>query len=112
MKIPGKYLKILSAAVIALLVGGVIGYVSAGMVPNFIYKRSSIHNGPWVTNPNIGQPAADLYNKAVIARHGLRALDRSEAIYYSAEFDDEGRPLRGEHDYIIEGENLMPAGGA
>ncbi len=106
MKISGKFLRSFLAAVVILIVGGIIGYVSAEIVPAFIYRQSSIRNGPWITNPHIGKQAADIYTRAVIARHGLLALDRTEAVYYTAETDSEGSSLQAGHDYVIKGEDL------
>lgn len=101
-----KYLKFILTVVIVFVVGGVLGYYSTSTIPRIIYLRTSIHNGPWVTNLTIGSTEANMFSRAVVATHGLLALERSEVIYYSADTDDEGRPLLGERDYLIEGQDL------
>ena len=64
---------------------------------------SSIHNGPWSTNPTTGSADAGLYHRARIAAHGLWALDTSEVVYFAAMTDSQGRPLSHDASYRIEG---------
>jgi hypothetical protein len=47
-----------------------------------------------------------MYLRAYIARIGLFALSKTEALYYNAFTDEDGEPLRAECDYIIEGGDL------
>jgi len=47
-----------------------------------------------------------MYLRAVIARVGLFALNKTETIYYNADRDDEGRGLRSGCDYRIEGQEV------
>lgn len=46
--------------------------------------------GPWQTSRLIGSADADPVTRAIIARRGLLALNRSEAIYFNADVDDNG----------------------
>ncbi|MGH8446030.1 MAG: DUF1214 domain-containing protein [Solimonas sp.] len=62
--------------------------------------------GAWQSDPLIGSRAADLYTRARIARHGLLALNRDEALYLVATQDDAGRPLSPACDYTIAGRPL------
>ncbi|MBO6795639.1 DUF1214 domain-containing protein [Maricaulis sp.] len=57
--------------------------------------------GPWRTNIHVGSPDAPDIVRAVVARRGLLALNRSETIYFSADADSEGRPLEQACDYRI-----------
>ena len=57
--------------------------------------------GPWRTNIHVGSPDAPGIVRAVVARRGLLALNRSETIYFSADADSEGRQLDAECDYRV-----------
>ena len=59
--------------------------------------------GPWQTSLVTGSVDADIYTRARIAIGGLFALNRAEAIYFTALKDDDGRPLRARCSYVIEG---------
>jgi hypothetical protein len=65
-----------------------------------------VHIGPWQTNPAAGSVDAGLYVRARIARDGLFALNRAEAIYFMAARDDDNRPLRARCVYLIEGRTV------
>ena len=49
--------------------------------------------------------------RAFIGRIGLFALNDSEAIYFIANEDDDGQPLRSTDQYIIEGVLMMQTTG-
>lgn len=57
--------------------------------------------GPWRTNLLIGAPDAGPMLRAVIARRGLLALNRSETIYFNATTDDQGAALREDCTYRV-----------
>lgn len=59
--------------------------------------------GPWVTDPDIGAPSASPALRARVALNGLLAMSRQEAIYYNAETDSDGAPLRGDCRYLVQG---------
>jgi len=69
----------------------------------------SLRNGPWLTDLDIGSTAAGPLTRARIAVGGLLALRNTEAIYFHADTDDEGRPLDGGCDYRIEGRDPASA---
>jgi hypothetical protein len=79
---------------------------SAAWVIDSFAKVQVIKNGAWTTNPLIGSVQANMYLRAYIARIGLFALSKTEALYYNAFTDEDGEPLRAECDYIIEGGDL------
>ena len=70
---------------------------------------SSARIGPWTTGGDIGTARASAWTRASVAVHGLLALPAREARYYSADEDEEGRPLDGRCTYRISGGE---AGGA
>lgn len=65
--------------------------------------------GGWRSDFAIGSRAADPYTRARVARHGLLALAKSEAVYFTRTTDDAGSPLREACTYRLSG-GAMPAG--
>ncbi len=65
--------------------------------------------GGWRSDFAIGSKAADPYTRARVARHGLLALAKSEAVYLTRSLDDAGAPLREACTYRLSG-GAMPAG--
>ena len=59
--------------------------------------------GPWLVNLEAGSSDASTYTRARIALKALLALDRRETLYYIAQQDDAGRPLRSRCRYLISG---------
>lgn len=57
--------------------------------------------GPWKTNLLIGDSNAGPMIRAVVARRGLMALNRSETVYFDATTDGEGRRLREDCFYRV-----------
>lgn len=63
----------------------------------------------WRSDFAIGSSAADPYTRARVARHGLLALARTEAVYFTRTVDDDGAPLSEACTYRLSGA-AMPAG--
>lgn len=59
--------------------------------------------GGWTTVADIGGARQDPYARARVALFGIWGLPPSEAIYYTARSDAEGRPLTGDCVYSVEG---------
>lgn len=59
--------------------------------------------GPWRASTLAGSQEADLYTRARVALGGLLALSRTETMYYVAQTDSAGQPLRSRCSYRIEG---------
>lgn len=89
---------------LAIVAGVALGIASAwwaiGHVPG------AERYGPWRSDPLTGSTAADAYTRARIARHGLLALNREEALYLIATQDDSGAPLSERCGYEIRGGTL------
>ncbi|MCJ7774381.1 MAG: DUF1214 domain-containing protein [Desulfobacterales bacterium] len=94
--------KIVAALIIALILG--VG--SALILIRSPSAKASTKNGAWSVNLAIGSKQAGMYPRAVVARIGLFALNKSEAIYFSASTDDDGQLLHSGCDYRIEGNDL------
>lgn len=98
MKKPYKFL---IATLVAIVLGGVIGYFTVNPVADAVARSSNITNGPWSTNYAYGSTGANPYVKAWVAETGLMAVTIS--MYLAAYADDNGSPLLGGSDYVIQG---------
>ncbi|WP_285713664.1 DUF1214 domain-containing protein [Erythrobacter oryzae] len=107
MKRAGAYL----AAVIA---GLALGLGSALWLAGLWPARGTmafgdVDVGGWRSDFAVGSEAADPYTRARVARHGLLALAKTEAVYFTRATDDTGAPLREACTYRLSGDP-MPAG--
>ena len=95
--------KILAAVVVAACAG----YFSVEWGFHLVRLRGeSLRNGPWQTSLSTGSGEAGMYRRAVVAKHGIWALASTEVIYYNAETDSDGVPLRNDATYRIEGKDI------
>ncbi len=107
MKRAGAYLA-------AVILGLALGLGSALWLAGLWPQRSNmafgdIDVGGWRTDFAIGSKAADPYVRARVARHGLLALAKTEAVYFTRATDDTGAPLREGCSYRLSG-GQEPAG--
>ncbi|MGD1933860.1 MAG: DUF1214 domain-containing protein [Candidatus Phaeomarinobacter sp.] len=94
--------KLIGVVLFALVVGaGSAWWMILGAM-----QASGVQNGPWYTSTAIGSAASDPYTRAQIAFTGLLALNKSEAVYFTATEDSEGRRLQGHCSYEVTGRNL------
>lgn len=100
MKKPYKFL---IATLVAIVLGGVIGYFTVDPAINLVTSWSNIKNGPWTTNFAVGSTGANPYVRTWTAINGLMALNKSETVYLDAYTDDNGETLVGASDYTIQG---------
>jgi len=99
---------------VAAIVGVILGLSSAlywaglwpGMKP---LDFGNVEIAGWRSDFAIGSEAADPYTRARVARHGLLALGKSEAVYFTKTTDKDGQKLRGACTYTVSG-GPMPAG--
>jgi hypothetical protein len=107
MKRAGAYL---AAVILGLALGLGSALWLAGLWParsNMAFGNVDV--GGWRTDFAIGSKAADPYVRARVARHGLLALAKTEAVYFTRATDDTGAPLREGCTYNLSG-GQMPAG--
>jgi len=65
-----------------------------------------VRKGAWRTNLLTGSEQSGMYDRARVAVAGLLALKKSETLYYVADNDDQGQPLRSGCTYRIEGKDF------
>lgn len=102
------------AYLLAVVAGSAIGIGSALAMAGLWPGKQTLAFGNvdvdgWHSDFAIGSAAADPYVRARVARHGLLALARSEAVYFTRARDDAGRPLSEDCRYRLTG-GAMPAG--
>lgn len=98
----------------AVIAGCALGFgsalVLAGLWPGATSMAfGDVDVGGWHSDFAIGSKAADPYTRARVARHGLLALAKTEAVYLTRAADDDGQPLREACSYRLSG-GAMPAG--
>ena len=90
----------------AVVVGVVLGLGSIyGLLVGGGGFRGVSHAG-WSYNPLAGSKGADPYTRLKVAAGGLLALSKTETIYFTADNDSEGRPLRADCRYRITGDPM------
>jgi hypothetical protein len=104
-----RALAYLAAIVAGCVIGGGSALWMAGLLPGTnALAFGDVDLDGWKSDFAIGSEAADPYTRARVARHGLLALARTEAVYFTRDTDEEGRPLREECTYRLSG-GTMPA---
>ena len=93
---------ILAAAVLGLLGGLGSALTLSGLVSDRIRLGEIVEIDGWRSNWSIGTEAVDPYTKAWIARFGLFALRREEAVYFYNTLDAAGHPLDEECVYALD----------
>ena len=88
-----------------LAVGGgvALGLASAAVALMVAPRLGMVERGGWVGHPMAGSSQASPYARALIARIGLLAMSREEAVYLDRTRDEAGRLLRGDCRYVLEG---------
>lgn len=90
--------------------GAAVGLFSAlwygGMVPGGPRIGSAMNVGGWSSDWSIGSESANPYVRARIARFGLLALRKEEAVYFAKAVDDLGDPLVDTCTYKVSGREL------
>ena len=99
----GRSIKVWTLAI----AGGVaLGLASAFVALALVPRLGMVERDGWTGHPAAGAPQASPYARAMIARIGLLAMSRDEAVYLDQTRDSEGRRLRGACRYRIDGQAL------
>ncbi len=104
-------MKIVSA-LIGLVLGGGLGLLTAlwmgGIIGKGVSLGGQIDAGGWHSDWTIGSNAANPWTRARVARHGLLALNKDEAVYFTRATDSAGDRLTESCTYRVSG-GQMPA---
>ncbi|MEX1251236.1 MAG: DUF1214 domain-containing protein [Hyphomonas sp.] len=104
-------MKIISGLV-GLLLGAALGLGSAlaaaGIIGPGMKFGGAVDVSGWVSDWTIGSEAANPWTRARVARHGLLALTKDEAVYFTRNTDQAGDRLIEDCTYRVSG-GEMPA---
>ena len=99
-----KFIKIFVVLALGFGAGMVSALWMAGLIGGkTLDSFADVKAGNWRSDWSIGAPSADPYLRARIARHGLLALSKQEAVYFNLSLDDQGAPLKEECQYELSG---------
>lgn len=102
-------MKIVSGLV-GLMLGALFGLgtavAAAGLVGQGISLGGQIETDNWRSDWTIGSASANPWTRARVARHGLLALNKDEAVYFTRAVDEAGDRLVEGCDYRVTGEAL------
>ncbi len=96
-----KIISIIAGLVLGLALGAFIGDRA---ITYAAYKAASRSDG-WNVNYDLGRYGNRYMLRAVVARIGLGALPKEEALYFNANVDGDGQQLNGRYAYALH----MPA---
>lgn len=97
-------LRSLALTLTGLLLGGVSAFWMSGLFGAApVTPASDISLEGWVSDWAIGSTSANAYTRARVARHGLLALAKEEAVYFIRNRDDDGDPLKASCHYELQG---------
>ncbi|MFN4025000.1 MAG: DUF1214 domain-containing protein [Hyphomonas sp.] len=99
---------ILIGSVLGIAAGAAAAFWAAGMAGGGLRLGSEVEAGGWTSDWTIGSKTANPWTRARVARHGLLALTKEEAVYFTTATDSEGRRLSEDCTYRVSG-GAMPA---
>jgi hypothetical protein len=102
----GRVLIVVAGLCVGVLVGGVSALMGAGLLPGPISRAKPVQIDGWESDWTIGSEASGPYLRAWVARFGLLALRKSEAVYFIADTDSDGKPLSDGCTYRVSGGEL------
>ncbi|NNE39367.1 MAG: DUF1214 domain-containing protein [Marinicaulis sp.] len=93
-----------SVVLFGLLVGNASALWMSGLIGKFSAASfANINIANWTSDRSIGAVSANPYTRARVARHGLLALVKEEAIYFTRSVDDSGEQLQERCTYVLSG---------
>ncbi len=101
-------IRVLVFTFLGLLVGIGSALWMAGLLPGGPRLGGTVEVEGWVSDWSIGSEAANPYVRARVARYGLLALRKEEAVYFTRTHDDDGELLNEDCVYKVSGGG-MPA---
>jgi hypothetical protein len=90
-----------SHVVQAIIVGGVLAFLTAQVIMNVVVKAMTTTVNGWSTTVKAGQPGNGILLRAACARILPAVNVVQEAAYWTTTKDSAGRTLRGQHEYIL-----------
>ena len=101
-----RILSLLIGGVVGLAAGAVTALVAAGMIGSGANFSNQISVERWQSDWTIGSSAANPWTRARVARHGLLALTKEEAVYFTTNVDADGNRLSEDCTYEVSGGDM------
>jgi hypothetical protein len=98
----------LAGLILGAAVGGGGALAAAGIIGPGLRMGGEIDAGGWSSDWTIGSETANPWTRARVARHGLLALTKDEAVYFTRNTDEAGDRLSEACTYTVSG-GAMPA---
>jgi hypothetical protein len=95
-----------SHVVQAIIVGGVLAFITANIIMNAVVKAMTTTVNGWSTTLKCGQPGNGILLRAACAKILPAVNVAEEAAYWTTTVDSTGRALSGRHNYVLH----FPAG--
>jgi hypothetical protein len=92
----------ISHVVQAIVVGGVLAFLTAQVIMNAVVKAMTTTVNGWSTTVKAGQPGNGLLLRAACARILPAVNVVQEAAYWTTTKDSAGRTLRGQRAYVLQ----------
>jgi hypothetical protein len=100
--------------IVVLLMGGVLGLAAGAFTALFATGMfgagagfsDQINVNGWKSDWTIGSTAANPWTRARVARHGLLALTKEEAVYFTKGVDEDGQRLSEDCTYEVSGGDM------
>lgn len=102
----GRGTAIVAGIVVGAGFGAISALAAAGLLPWSVSRAKTIDIAGWQSDWTIGTEASDPYLRAWVARFGLLALRKSEAVYFISETDKDGLPLTETCHYQVTGGSM------
>jgi hypothetical protein len=96
--------RLLAGLLIAFAIAAGLGLWSVRFALDSPPTLGTVRSGPWSATPDKGSLDANPYHRAIVARGGEAPLPPSDAVVFTTIRDSEGKRLRGECDYRVDGE--------
>ncbi len=90
-----------SHVVQAIIVGGVLAFLTAQVIMNAVVKAMTTTVNGWSTTMKAGQPGNGILLRAAFARILPAVNVVQEAAYWTTTKDSAGQTLRGQHEYVL-----------
>jgi hypothetical protein len=92
----------ISHVVQAIIVGGVLAFLTAQVIMNAVVKAMTTTVNGWSTTVKAGQPGNGILLRAACARILPAVNVVQEAAYWTTTVDSAGRTLRGQREYVLQ----------
>lgn len=92
--------------VLGLAAGAFTALFAAGMFGAGAGFSDEINVNGWKSDWTIGSTAANPWTRARVARHGLLALTKEEAVYFTKGVDEDGQRLSEDCTYEVSGSDM------